>query len=257
MSAERQRIGLWRHVNLDARFGDRGAACPSSLILLRIRQSVSVGEGGQIQRLRRLLRWSSSHRLITGVAAVVVALAVWVLVAHRAATGSWTPHSRTVVLRATSPWTAQEPISTAHGVFAVSTAGGTHGSTCYRIQPTKPPFPGYSGIGGSQSCVDFGRGLPRYFFPLDTLSSLPGVSYGLVAAAVNRDVQSVDLQVRTSTYDPQISNYRTADLMASPVDGVVVITFPPDEVPLSVTISTSQGKHQPCDALSDSSLPMC
>ena len=191
-------------------------------------------------------RWWWRHRLL-GAVGVVVLLTGALTVVHRVASGWWFSHSQTLRFTPVSGWTAQQTISTGDGSFAISTAQGTNGSACFRVEASPPPFTTYSSGGYDHQCSLLGRGSAAHLDTLIAVGATFQSSYGLYVAAVGPDVTSVSLDTRTGTYDPQTSDYTTATYTAGPANGLALITYPAADSPLSLTVSRTGGKTESCD----------
>jgi hypothetical protein len=200
------------------------------------------------KRRDRLARWWWGHRVLGAFGAIVV-LAPAVAVVHRLAAGWWFSHSQAVTFTPTSPWTTQQTAFTSDGSFSISTALGTYGSTCFRIEASPPPFPGYASEGYDHQCSLLGRQGISHLDILIAVGSTFQPVYGLYVAAVSPDVTSVSLDVRTAAYDPETSDYTSASFVARRAQGIALITYPAGDSPLSVTMGTTNGRTEECSAL--------
>jgi hypothetical protein len=196
----------------------------------------------------RLTQWWWRHRFL-GAVGVVVLLAGALTVIHRVASGWWFSHSQTLTFTPASGWTAEQTISTGDGSFSISTAPGTNGSTCFRVEASPPPFPAYATGGYDYQCSLLGRGAAAHLDTLIAVGPTFQPSYGLYVAAVGPDVTSISVDTRTGTYDPQTSDYTSATYTARPSGGIALITYPAGDSPLSLTVNTTGGKTESCNTL--------
>jgi len=198
--------------------------------------------------MRRLGEWWLIHRVLRAVAAAGMLLG-GLLVIHRATAGWWLTHSRTVLIVPSGSWRVVGTVEEGGYSFTVSSSPGSNGSACFRLDTVTPPLSDYSTVGYDHGCSFLGDGAAQHLSTVVSVDPSLHPAYGLIAAAVSTDVDSVVLHVRTDRYDQTASMWATADIAARISNGLAIVTFPATDTPLSVTVTSDTGRSSDCQAL--------